>query len=228
MISKEFRENIESGDLMTVRSALLDDLIIDRTFRTFDEDFKAANENLDILVPYDDEPFERDPEKWDKEYLNQQKVALMVNFSEERIVHLKKVIKKVMPLEKTKESGATTSHQTFIKNRTGRVVTSERVVGSEKKSRRDSRMVSRPIASKTTKVPRSGNGRTGRTVIKKSANDRNNSGKKKTETDGIGSALILCGTATTVTGVAMSEPIIIGAGIVVAGVGACVKLNNRR
>lgn len=228
MISKEFRENIESGDLITVRSALLDDLIIDRTFRTFDEDFKVANEKLDILVPYDDEPFECNPEKWDKEYLNQQKVALMVNFSEERIVHLKKVIKKVMPPEISKDSNNTVSRQTFIKSRTGREKKHERVVVSETKVKRDSRMVSRSTSPKTTKVLRSGNERTGRTVIKKSANDRNNFKKKESETDGIGSALILFGTATTVTGVAMAEPIIIGAGIVVAGVGACVKLDNRR
>lgn len=73
MISKEFLENVESGDLMTVRSALLDDLIIDRTFRTFDEDFNVANRRLNILVPYDGDPFETDAGKWDKEYLNQRK-----------------------------------------------------------------------------------------------------------------------------------------------------------
>ena len=92
MISREFLENIESGDLMTVRSALLDDLIIDRTFKIFDEDFKAANERLELLVPFDGEPLETDSEKWDKEYLNQQKVALMVNFSEKRIDHLKRLL----------------------------------------------------------------------------------------------------------------------------------------
>jgi len=95
-ISKEFQENIESGDVMLVRSALLDDLIIDRTFKTFDEDYKFASEKLSVLVPYDGEPFETDPEKWNKEYLNQQKVALMVNFSKERIAHLQKVIAKVL------------------------------------------------------------------------------------------------------------------------------------
>lgn len=111
MISKEFQENINEGDLITVRSALLDDLIIDRTFKKFDEDFKAANDKLDILVPYDGEPLEMDTEKWNMDYLNLQKVELMINFSKERIEHLKAVIVKVMPPNKVKKEKKYVSSQ---------------------------------------------------------------------------------------------------------------------
>ena len=135
MISKEFQENIESGDIMNVRSALLDDLIIDRTFKTFNEDYKVASEKLSVLVPYDGEPFETDPEKWDKEYLNQQKVALMVNFSKERIAHLQEVITKVMPPVTKKKSNTTSSYQVPSggkAKRTGKSVTAVREVKKDK------------------------------------------------------------------------------------------------
>lgn len=146
MISKEFQENIESGDIMNVRSALLDDLIIDRTFKTFNEDYKVASEKLSVLVPYDGEPFEADPEKWDKEYLNQQKVALMVNFSKERIAHLQEVITKVMPPVTKKKSNTTLSYQAPSggkAKRTGKTVTvrevekdKKRVINKEKSSKK--------------------------------------------------------------------------------------------
>ena len=141
MISKEFQENIESGDVMLVRSALLDDLIIDRTFKTFDEDYKAASEKLNLLVPYDEEPFETNSEKWDKKYLNQQKVALMVNFSEERINHLKAVIEKVMPPVTEKKDNTTLSYQTphgSKARRTGRTVVREVEKNKEKSSKKKS------------------------------------------------------------------------------------------
>lgn len=231
MISKEFLENVESGDLMTVRSALLDDLIIDRTFRTFDEDFNVANQRLNILVPYDGEPFETDAGKWDKEYLNQQKVALMVNFSEERITHLKAVIAKVMPPDEEKENRTVASRQMPSEGRTGRTVKAERVVPREpEKNTVENRPASRTSSEKTNVSSRTGNGssRTGRRVIIETATDKDSSEKSKSETDGVGTALIIGGAAVAAVGVAIAEPVVIGAGVVAVGAGVCVKVNNRR
>lgn len=231
MISKEFLENVESGDLMTVRSALLDDLIIDRTFRTFDEDFNVANQRLNILVPYDGEPFETDAGKWGKEYLNQQKVALMVNFSEERIAHLKAVIAKVMPPDEEKENRTVASRQMPSEGRTGRTVKAERVVPREpEKNKVENRPASRTSSEKTNVSPRTGNGssRTGRRVICETATDKDSSEKSKSETDGVGTALIIGGAAVAAVGVAIEEPVVIGAGVVAVGAGVCVKVNNRR
>lgn len=231
MISKEFLENVESGDLMTVRSALLDDLIIDRTFRTFDEDFNVANQRLNILVPYDGEPFETDAGKWDKEYLNQQKVALMVNFSEERIAHLKAVIAKVMPPDEEKENRTVASRQMPSEGRTGRTVKAERVVPREpEKNKVENRPASRTSSEKTNVSPRTGNGssRTGRRVISETSTDKDSSEKSKSETDGVGTALIIGGAAVAAVGVAIAEPVVIGAGVVAVGAGVCVKVNNRR
>lgn len=231
MISREFLENIESGDLMTVRSALLDDLIIDRTFKTFDEDFRAANERLELLVPFDGEPLETDSEKWDKEYLNQQKVALMVNFSEKRIAHLKAVISKVMPPDLSRNGNTTASHHEPSDSRTGRIVRTERVIVREtEKNKVEPRTTPKYTSTRSNSTPcsGSGSGRTGRRVINENASDRDESGKKKAETDGVGTALIIGGGAAAAVGIAIAEPIVIGAGVVVAGAGVCIKASNRR
>ena len=231
MISREFLENIESGDLMTVRSALLDDLIIDRTFKTFDEDFRVASQKMNLLIPFDGEPFETDSEKWDKDYLNQQKVALMVNFSEERIAHLKAVIAKVMPLDLSNENNAMAPQQSSSESRTGRTVRTERVVVREKeKNKVEPHTAPRSTSTKTNETPRSGSGnsRTGRRVINEKVSDKDGAGKNKSEADGVGTALIIGGATVTAIGVAIAEPVVIGAGVVVAGAGVCVKVSNRR
>ena len=114
MISREFQENIESGDVMLVRCVLSNDLIVDRTFKKFKEEFEVARKKMDLLEPYDEEAFEADSEKWDMEYLSHQKVALIENFSEERIAHMQEVITKVMPPVTEKKSNTTLSYQTPI------------------------------------------------------------------------------------------------------------------
>lgn len=224
MISKEFQENIESGDIMNVRSALLDDLIIDRTFKTFNEDYKVASEKLNVLVSYDGEPFETDPEKWDKEYLNQQKVALMVNFSKERIAHLQEVITKVMPPVTEKKSNTTLSYQTSTggkAKRTGKAVT---VVREIEKNKEKPDKPHGAITKKTNTVSDSGSGRT----VRKKNNEREKSSKKKAEIDMLGNALIISGIATTTAGIALAQPVVAGTGVIATGAGVCIKVYNRR
>lgn len=97
MISNEFKENINSGDVVAVKSMLIDYLTIDRTFKKFDEGLEYTKSKMDIVQEFDNQPLETNPEKWDDEYLSKQKVLLMINFSNERIAHIKKVITKVIP-----------------------------------------------------------------------------------------------------------------------------------
>ena len=135
MISREFQENIESGDVMLVRCVLSNDLIVDRTFKKFKEEFEVARKKMDLLEPYDEEAFEADSEKWDMEYLSHQKVALIENFSEERIAHMQEVITKVMPPVTEKKSNTTLSYQTPSggkAKRTGKTVTVTRQVDKER------------------------------------------------------------------------------------------------
>ena len=99
-LSNEFKDNVSKGDVDIVRSALLDDLIIYRhDYKKFDIELNYAKSKLpNIIEDFDEKEgsIENNPDKWDKQYLNLQKVHLMVNFSDKRIQHLKNVINKVL------------------------------------------------------------------------------------------------------------------------------------
>ena len=53
MVSEEFKKNVELGDVVTIRSALIDYLIIDTTFRRFDEALEYAKQLIDVIEPDD-------------------------------------------------------------------------------------------------------------------------------------------------------------------------------
>ena len=215
MVSKDFLKNIESEDLVSIRSALLDDLIIDRTFKSFDEDLLEVAKSINIFVPYDGAFMERDSEKWDIDYLNQQKVALMVNFSKERIDHLKLVISKVMPQDSPDEKKLEPAKDFVNENRrTGRTVINEKQIVSDAKEN-----------SSLIKF-KSSDDRTGRKILNEQEIKKEAS--IKSGTDDIGNVMIVGGTAVAAIGVAIAEPIVIGTGVVIVGAGTYVKINNGR
>ncbi|WP_104803266.1 hypothetical protein [Blautia marasmi] len=246
MVSEEFRQNVSSGDLDTVRSALIDYLIIDRTFRKFDEALSYAADSLKIIEPFNNEPpFSAEP--WGIDYLNQQKVALMMNFSAERIEHLKKVITTVLP-HNTDKSKANESDSSFSNQRW----TDSPVKGNTGKdtsftSRTNSR-TGRNIVSETPVVPNStpssnganrsysksrkstnGSKKTGSWIVSETPVSSNENGEKSSsEPDILGTALIVGGVAIAAVGLATVEPIVVGTGVVVAGAGVGVKVKNRR
>lgn len=203
MVSQEFKKAVESGDLIGVRSVLLDDLIIDRTFKMFDEALAYANVRLDVIQPHDDTnigyPINPDSENWTERYLSLQKAEIMMNFSQDRIDHIKKVIQKVLPpndeipknrSENSKKStGSVHNREHSSSGRTGRKVISETEIPSDKSCKKNEKMV-------------------------------------KTET--IGTIAITGGLVIAAAGVATAEPVIVGTGIAIAGVGAGVKIANRR
>lgn len=237
MISAEFKQNVESGDLVTVRSVLVDYLIIDRTFKKFDEALEYACANLNIMQPYDNEPLETESEKWDNAYLNQQKVALMVNFSKERIAHIKSVIKIVMPANVTQKT-ETVSNRPRIseshENRTGRTVVSEKVVDYQNANsahNRTSQYESRKPTSTSSvlrNTGRSTTGRTGKRVVSETPSETLHSEEKSKTEDGIGTAMIIGGVAVVAVGLVAIEPIVVGTGVVIAGAGVGMKVKSRR
>lgn len=237
MISTEFKQNVGSGDLVTVRSALVDYLIIDRTFKKFDEALKYACANISILQVFDNEPLETESEKWDNAYLNQQKVALMVNFSKERIEHIKRVIDKVIPAGVAQKTEMVSDRQNISEShdsRTGRTVVSERVVDSKNSNsayNRNSQYENcepNQTYDASRNLGRSTTGRTGKRVVSETPSESGLSEDKNKTEDGVGTALIVGGVAVAVVGLATIEPIVVGTGVVIAGAGVGLKVKSRR
>lgn len=233
MISEEFKKNVKSGDVDTVRSALIDYLIIDRTFKSFDEAFKYAKISLNITEPFNIEPaFSEEP--WDKNYLNKQKVLLMMNFSNERIEHLKEVILKVLPkntIEKKDRNDSRSSKgfsrerhsSTNSNSRTGRKIISEEFISDNrleknKKSKKDSNIKRRKDDIKSNSK------KTGSIVTSEVSIIYEESEKKTRSKDpNIGNTIIIGGVAVTAAGVITVKPLIIGTGVVITSFGIIVK-----
>lgn len=92
-ISQEFKEAVNSKKLIRVHVMLKDSLILDPTFIQFNEMEKyAVNLMTDLYDEHDGEVFLDEKSEWTKEYLNQQLVIVVNNFSIERISLLKRMI----------------------------------------------------------------------------------------------------------------------------------------
>lgn len=225
MVSEEFKRNVQAGDVVTVRSALVDYLISDRTFKTFDEALSYASSQLPVIEDHDGKAFEPTA-AWDMRYLNLQKAALSFNFSQARIDHLKDVIKAVMPAEVSDASASTSSIYAPVKERTSGGRTGRRVV--EEKVCHPKQATShqgQPQIERRTNP----SGKTGKRIVSETERPTDDQrGQKSTQGFDGSSALIVGGVAVAAVGVVAAEPVVIGAGAAIAGVGCVVKVSRRK
>lgn len=92
-VTQEFINAVTQNDLLLVRIMMKDSLLLDPTCKQFNEMEQYAKSNIDGLYQaHDDEMLEYDHAKWSIEYLNEQLVKLMSNFSEERAALLKNMV----------------------------------------------------------------------------------------------------------------------------------------
>lgn len=249
MVSEEFRKNVESGDVVTIRSALVDYLIIDTTFSQFDEALDYAEKSVNVIEPDDGKAdYDCVQEHWNETYLNRQKVALMVNFSQKRIDHIKLVVKAVLTEETHGlQSTDATAESLKVKiqgNRTGRTVLSEEAIprpeqctkSGSNAGTKSSQSVKRSDTKSNYSAQRtsdsSGDSRTGRRII-----EEKSSSVKRTEEEihsvdiaawmiGGGIAVAAVGGLTAGIGYCVAEPAVIHTGAVIAGVGGVAAISG--
>ena len=253
-ISTEFEENVRSGDVITVRSALTDYLVIDRTFVVFDEALAYASRFLIIVEEHDNEPMEEDSTKWNTEYLNKQKASLMINFSNKRIEHIKKVLRAVFPIQpKLRENTEMVliHEKPLIKTDIKRSRTGKRTIEENELSLSNSRKNNnRGAVSETPKNTTSNTkqnvgytnsssnasretrtssaGKTGSKIISESEKASDHTDRETVSEFDYGMALMVGGAAVTTVGIVIAKPIVIGAGIVLIGTGGIFKIKNSR
>lgn len=210
MISPDFKNNVQLGDIFSIRSALVDYLIVDRTFAKFNEALEYAERDLQITVPFAENAAPMKLDGWDEDYLNLAKVGLLSNFSEERINHLKSVIKAVLP---TAEASANEilSEPASIQGKeslTGRKVISEERSYTKVNSEKDAGEQNQGKYTQTEVLQ---------------VEERPNSSKRVIE---LGPALIVGGAAIAVAGAAAGKAIIVGAGALAAGAGCIITIKK--
>lgn len=104
-ITKEFEDAVSNGDKLLVRIMLKDIMLIDTTLKKFDEMLTYAERRMDCIYDvHDDEILLQTQAKWTKEYLNNQMVAVVNNFSKERIELLRKMVQFLYPNKKNENA----------------------------------------------------------------------------------------------------------------------------
>lgn len=110
-VSKDFMEAVGQNKATRVRIMMKDSMLLDSSCQSFDEMLDYAKERIpDILVAHDGEIFKSQGE-WDEDYLNEQMVSVINNFSAERLELLKKMVRELYGVKKAQTIETAVSHK---------------------------------------------------------------------------------------------------------------------
>jgi hypothetical protein len=105
MASKDvFREAVSNTDIRGIRLMMKNSLLVDPSFREFNEMSRMAENVPGLYDAHDGHSFEEDSSAWNDDYMNQTMVQVVGNFSKERLEHLKKVVRKLRPVSVNKQT----------------------------------------------------------------------------------------------------------------------------
>lgn len=127
-ITQEFREAVQNKDTRMVRIMLKDSLVVDPTFSEFNQMITLAETNIDDLYDiHNAETLNYDMSSWTKDYMDDQMVQVVYNFSKERIQILKYICKHLYSqrVKKIEAERKTTNNQIHFSKKeigTGMVV----------------------------------------------------------------------------------------------------------
>lgn len=114
VLSDDFKDAVSQDKKTKVRIMMKDSLLLDPTGASFDEMANYAAKP-GFMDEHDGEVFKTSAE-WDDDYLNEQMVAVVSNFSAERIDLLKKMVKKLYVKSNEPSSNYTKTDNTGIQD----------------------------------------------------------------------------------------------------------------
>ena len=205
MVSDEFKMNVATGDITLVKSSLVNYIIMDNNFIKFDEALEYAKLKMEIIEKNGEPGFDENTDNWDEKYFDKQLTALLFNFSEERIRHIKD-IRKVLTKRKGSNEPSTKADikkSNEKRKRTGEKVLSETIIGKAEGKNSDNQ---------------------------ENVNRRKSESMLKEKTPlttwmiGGGIVLLALGGATTVLGASKITSALIKSGAVIAGAGVVMKM----
>lgn len=99
-LSDEFKNAVDSHDVLLTRIMLKDSMLVDLSLRRFEEQLRYAESNMeDLYDQHDGEAFNEDITTWTEAYLDEQMVNVVSNFSKERVAFLKKLVRNIYSSE---------------------------------------------------------------------------------------------------------------------------------
>ena len=117
-MTNAFFDAINAENITRIRIMMKNSLLVDPSFKEFQEMEKAAAKVNGLYDVHDGSIFISDSLEWNDDYMNEQMVQVVDNFSHERIEHLKDVIRVLRPVKYTaKEDSNTTGTHTSSASR---------------------------------------------------------------------------------------------------------------
>lgn len=99
-LSNAFYEAVNEGNVRLVRIMMKDNLLLDPTFSGFAEMERAAANMAGLYDAHNGKSFIEDSSGWNDDYMNKLMVEVVLNFSHERVDHLKDVVRFLRPVAK--------------------------------------------------------------------------------------------------------------------------------
>ena len=96
-ITNEFKEAAKSGNILRLRIMMKDSLLVDKSFKQFDEMETFVKDIDGLYDEHDGEDLSTDKSLWTIDYMNTKMVEIVNNFSHERINHLKAIVRHLYP-----------------------------------------------------------------------------------------------------------------------------------
>ena len=88
-VTDSFLEEVSEGDVLGIRIIMKNSLLVDPSFKDFDEREKLAKDVIGLYDEHDGAELDYDKSNWSEDYMNMLMVEVVGNFSHERIDHLK-------------------------------------------------------------------------------------------------------------------------------------------
>ena len=96
-ITNEFKEAAKSGNILRLRIMMKDSLLVDKSFKQFDEMETFVKDIDGLYDEHDGEDLSTNKSLWTIDYMNTKMVEIVNNFSHERINHLKAIVRHLYP-----------------------------------------------------------------------------------------------------------------------------------
>ena len=128
-LTNEFIDAVANNKKTRVRIMLKDIMLVDPSMKAFNEMLSYAESNMDNLYDeHDGESLNSNSATWDEDYMNQQMVSVVTNFSMERVNTLKRIVEFLYG-SKVEETKETVSRTTATSSSPKNGLTGQQIVG---------------------------------------------------------------------------------------------------
>jgi hypothetical protein len=97
-LTNAFKEAVSSSNVRLIRIMMKDSMLVDPTFSVFNAMNNAARDLSGLYDTHDGQELNYDRSTWNDSYMNELMVQIVGNFSQERVDHLKNIVRQLYPV----------------------------------------------------------------------------------------------------------------------------------